>query len=76
MLMKVYAPHVLSRISMHGQRDQKMAFMGSEVSKILIQVAKKTSPATERVTKANIEECVASILKGAPLRKAAKPSSN
>ena len=72
MLMKLYTPSMPSRISMYGQRDDKLAFMNTEVSRILINVAIKTSPAEENVTEAKVEASLASILRGAPLRKAAK----
>ena len=55
-----------------GSTRQKMAFLSSEVSKILIPIARKTSPPEDKVTEDKVESCIASILKGAPARKAAK----
>ena len=59
-------------MSLKGLRDDKIAFLGSEVSKILIPIARKTSPPEDKVTEDKVESCIASILKGAPARKAAK----
>ena len=74
MLLKVFTPKIMTRISMLGQRDDKFPFMGTEISRIMIPIAQKTSPANDRVTEAKVEAEIASLLKTAPARKAARTS--
>ena len=72
MLLKVFTPTIMTRMSMLGQRDNKFAFLGTEISKILIPVALKTSPSVARITEAKVKAEIASLLKTAPARKAAR----
>ena len=72
MLLKVFTPTIMTRMSMLGQRDNKFAFLGTEISKILIPVALKTSPPEARITEAKVEAEIASLLKTAPARKAVR----
>ena len=71
MLLKVFSPCIMTKFNMQGKRGEKVAFMGTEISKILVPIARKTAPLEEKATDKKVEQCLASILKGAPARKAA-----
>lgn len=70
MLLKLFTPYMLTRLSMKGQRNDKQAFIESPIADVVITAAKHIT--TNSVSESEIEECIASILKGASARKAVK----
>ena len=69
-LSKLFSPIMLTRLNMRDQRGEKTAFIDTKLAKVLVKAVLDTCD--DSVTEAHIGACLASILKGASARKAAK----